>query len=186
MPAHQLFWLVCTVSTVAACPMHCPDFKACRTVLLWTKTIMCMLQKFFGGVLFSSWSKQKKTFVWFFTMRVANQWLVRLVTKFFNLCTKVDGKQGLHTIANGITLISIFNRQLWVKPRVHNPQECATPTYPAVPTEFQVDVIINDAILLAPVIYNMCTGVNASHVFLFNNLYRIDRLRSTTGSGFVW
>ena len=69
--------------------------------------------------------------------------------------------------------------------RVHNPPECATPTYPAVPTEFQVDVIIYDAMLLAPVIYNMCTGVKASHVFLCNNLNRIDRLRSTTGSGFV-
>ena len=53
------------------------------------------------------------------------------------------------------------------------PQECATPTYPAVPTEFQVDVIIYDAMLLAPVIYNMCTGVNASHVFLCNNSNRI-------------
>ena len=73
----------------------------------------------------------------------------------------------------------------FVAPRVHNPPECATPTYPVVPTEFQVDVIIYDAMLLGAVIYNMCTGVNASHVFLCNNLYRIDRLRSTTGSGFV-
>ena len=40
---------------------------------------------------------------------------------------------------------------------------------------FQVDVIIYDPMLLAPVIYNMCTGVNASHVFLSNNLYRIRR-----------
>ena len=61
----------------------------------------------------------------------------------------------------------------YLQPRVHNPQECATPTYPAVPTEFQVDVIIYDAMLLAPMIYNMCTGVNVSHVFLCNNLYRI-------------
>ena len=53
------------------------------------------------------------------------------------------------------------------------PQECATPTYAAGQTEFQVDVIMHDAMLLAPVIYNMCTGVNASHVFLCNNLYRI-------------
>ena len=56
------------------------------------------------------------------------------------------------------------------------PQECATPPYPAVPTEFQVDVIINDAMLLAPVIYNMCTDINSSHVFLCNNLYRIRRV----------
>ena len=47
------------------------------------------------------------------------------------------------------------------------------PCWPAVPTEFQVDVIIYDAMLLAPVIYNMRTGVNASHIFLCNNLYRI-------------
>ena len=54
------------------------------------------------------------------------------------------------------------------------PQSVQLPhTLPAVPTEFQVDVIIYDAMLLAPVIYNMCTGVNASHVFLCNNLYRI-------------
>ena len=64
--------------------------------------------------------------------------------------------------------ISVFHQEYIT------PHECATPTYPAVSTEFQVDVIIiYDAMLLAPVIHSMCTGVSASHALLWNNLYRI-------------
>ena len=87
--------------------------------------------------------------------------------RYFEFSVKKLPRRKIRTMWPALAMNMVKGVRFWAKIIW---QHC---TYPAIPTEFQFDVIIYDAMLLAPVIYNMCTGVNASHVFLCDDLYRI-------------